>query len=161
MVRTNNILTVIRTIVFGMFLHRSKKGMLGNLVGGFIVILIGSSLIGPIAQELNNAMSCNYILNNSMQINGVPEGSTNSFGGGGSNHFGGYDGQVQHKTFLQDVAGTSLYKTNSSFLNPDCIDLTGTVRGSVLQMVSLFFALGLLGVGIAVAYSGLRNAGVI
>ena len=76
--------------------------MIANLIGGFVTILIGTSLIGPIATQVNSAAA----------------------------------------------TGGALY--NSS-----------TWGASVLQLVPGFFALGLLGVGIAVTYSSLRQAGVV
>jgi hypothetical protein len=76
--------------------------MIANLIGGFVTILIGVSLIGPIATQVNTA------------------------------------------------AATSGALYNSS-----------TWGATVLQLVPGFFALGLLGVGIAVTYSSLRQAGVV
>lgn len=76
--------------------------MIANLIGGFVTILIGTSLIGPIATQVNSAAATNGALYNS-----------SSWG------------------------------------------------ASVLQLVPGFFALGLLGVGIAVTYSSLRQAGVV
>ena len=76
--------------------------MIANLIGGFVTILIGVSLIGPIATQVNTA----------------------------------------------SVTNGALY--NSS-----------TWAASVLSLVPGFFALGLLGVGIAVTYSSLRQAGVV
>jgi len=76
--------------------------MIANLIGGFVTILIGTSLIGPIATQVNTAAATNGALYNS-----------SSWG------------------------------------------------ASVLQLVPGFFALGLLGVGIAVTYSSLRQAGVV
>ena len=76
--------------------------MIGNLIGGFVSILIGVSLIGPIAVQVN----------------------------------------------LVAATGGSVY--NSS-----------TWGASVLQMVPGFFALGILGFGIAVTYSSLRQAGIV
>jgi len=76
--------------------------MLANLIGGFISILIGVSLIGPIAVQVN-------------------------------------DVTVQY---------SSLY--NSS-----------TWGATVLALVPGFFALGILGIGIAVCYSSLRQAGIV
>jgi hypothetical protein len=76
--------------------------MIANLIGGFVTILIGTSLIGPIATQVNSAAATNGALYNS-----------------------------------------------------------STWGASVLQLVPGFFALGLLGVGIAVTYSSLRQAGVV
>lgn len=76
--------------------------MIANLIGGFVSILIGVSLIGPIAQQVN----------------------------------------------LVAQTGGAVY--NSS-----------TWGASVLLMVPGFFALGILGIGIAVTYSSLRQAGIV
>jgi len=76
--------------------------MIANLIGGFVSILIGVSLIGPIAQQVNT------------------------------------------------TAGTS----------GDLYAVT-TWGAAVLKMVPGFFALGILGVGIAVTYSSLRQAGIV
>ena len=76
--------------------------MIANLIGGFVSILIGVSLIGPIAIEVQGAS------NSSSSLTAVSSwGST------------------------------------------------------VLQMVPGFFALGILGIGIAVTYSSLRQAGIV
>ena len=139
----------------------SKKGMIANMLGGFITILIGVSLMGPIAQELNNALDCNSTLNDSLLMAGIPEGSTDSFGGAGSTHFGGYTGEVEHKTFTETIASTSMYKTNKSVLNPECINLDGTWGGTIIKIVPGFFALALLVIGIAVAFSSLRRIDLI
>jgi len=76
--------------------------MIANLIGGFISILIGVSLIGPIATQVNSVA----------------------------------------------IANGALY--NSS-----------TWGATVLQLVPGFFALGILGIGIAVTYSSLRQAGIV
>jgi hypothetical protein len=76
--------------------------MIANLIGGFISILIGVSLIGPIATQVNT------------------------------------------------VAATNGAVYNSS-----------TWGATVLQLVPGFFALGILGIGIAVTYSSLRQAGIV
>jgi len=76
--------------------------MIANLIGGFVSILIGVSLIGPVSTEVNSA----------------------SFTG----------------SALQNVTGWG---------------------ATVLRLVPGFFALGILGIGIAVTYSSLRQAGVV
>jgi hypothetical protein len=76
--------------------------MIANLIGGFIAILIGVSLIGPIATQVNTAAATNGALYNS-----------------------------------------------------------STWSVAVLNLVPGFFALGILGIGIAVTYSSLRQAGVV
>lgn len=76
--------------------------MIANLIGGFVAVLIGVSLIGPISTEVNNAAATDGALYNS-----------SSWG------------------------------------------------ATVLQMVPGFFALGVLGIGIAITYASLRQAGVV
>jgi len=76
--------------------------MIANLIGGFVSILIGVSLIGPIATQVKAA------------------GNTSS----------------------------DLYTTVSW-------------GAAVLNMVPGFFALGILGIGVAVTYSALRQAGIV
>jgi|TARA_Y100001951_G_C11084297_1_gene153122 hypothetical protein len=76
--------------------------MIANLIGGFVAILVGTSLIGPVATEVNTAAATDGALYNA-----------SSWG------------------------------------------------ATVLQMVPGFFALGVLGIGIAVTYASLRTAGVV
>jgi hypothetical protein len=76
--------------------------MIANLIGGFVSILVGVSLIGPVAG----------IINQTAQAGG-------------------------------DLANSSSW------------------GASVLLMVPGFFALGILGIGIAVTYSSLRQAGIV
>lgn len=76
--------------------------MIANLIGGFVAILIGVSLVGPISTEVNTAA----------------------------------------------VSGGALYNAS-------------TWGATVLNMVPGFFALGILGIGIAVTYSSLRQAGIV
>jgi len=76
--------------------------MIANLIGGFVAILVGTSLIGPVATEVNTAA----------------------------------------------VEDGALYNASSW-------------GATVLQMVPGFFALGVLGIGIAVTYASLRTAGVV
>ena len=76
--------------------------MIANLIGGFVSILIGVSLIGPIAQQVTTVAAAGSDLSN-----------------------------------------------------------TSTWASSVLLMVPGFFALGILGIGIAVTYSSLRQAGIV
>ena len=76
--------------------------MISRLIGGFVAILIGVSLVGPIAEEVNTA-----------------------------------------------AAATSNLSINTSW------------GSTVLKLVPGFFALGILGIGIAVTYGSLRDAGVV
>lgn len=76
--------------------------MIANLIGGFVSILVGVSLIGPVSTEVNTAA----------------------------------------------VTNGALYNASSW-------------GATVLKLVPGFFALGILGIGIAVTYSSLRQAGVL
>lgn len=76
--------------------------MIANLIGGFVSILVGVSLIGPVSSEVNTAAA----------------------------------------------TGASLYNSSSW-------------GATVLKLVPGFFALGILGIGIAVTYTSLRQAGVV
>jgi len=76
--------------------------MIATLVGGFVSILVGVSLIGPIATQVNQVSVTNGALAN-----------TSSWG------------------------------------------------ATVLNLVPGFFALGILGIGLAVCYSALQQAGVL
>jgi hypothetical protein len=87
--------------------------MIANLIGGFVSILIGVSLIGPIAQQVNTT-------------------------GAGLNSTGG----------CSTGYCSALYNST-------------TWGATVLKMVPGFFALGILGIGIAVTYSSLRQAGIV
>jgi len=71
--------------------------MLGNLIGGFIVIIIGVNLIGTVADEVSAAQSGN---------------------------------------------------------------VTGAAS-TILGLTPLFFALGIMAAGVALAVGGLRNAGIM
>ena len=76
--------------------------MIANLIGGFVAVLVGVSLIGPISTEVNTAAAVDGALYNA-----------------------------------------------------------STWGATVLDMVPGFFALGILGIGIAITYSSLRQAGVV
>lgn len=130
----------------------NKKGMLANLVGGIIVILIGVSLVPMISQEITNAISCN---SSSQDTNLTSDyfGSTDSFGGGGSEHFGGYDGKVSHKPFLSNLA---IYKTDKSIINPNCRPLSES-ETTIIKIVPIFFMLTILGTAIASFWGSFRN----
>jgi hypothetical protein len=147
-------------------LDKSKKAMLANLISGFVVILVAVSLIGPIAQEVNNFATCangNANVSSFIDVGSSteqPKGSTDSFGGGGSNHFGGYDNTVKHNAFLDAVASTSMVKTDKSLLNPDCTPVTGA-SASLLQLVPAFFGISVLLVAFGIIYSSLCSAGIL
>ncbi len=78
--------------------------MISRLIGGFVAILLGVSLIGPIAQEIDSVAATD---------------------------------------------GTGALHNSTSW------------GATVLKLVPGFFALGILGIGIAVTYGSLRDAGVV
>ena len=80
--------------------------MIANLIGGFVAIIVGVSLIGPVASEVN-------ISSNAASTQGAALIAVSSWG------------------------------------------------ATVFQLVPGFFALGILGIGIAVTYSSLRQAGIV
>ena len=82
--------------------------MLGNLLGGFVVILLGVTLIPTIADTVYDAR---YI---------------NTTGGSGN------DGTL----------------------------VTGTA-GTVMGLTTVFYSLGIMSAGVALAMNGLRSAGVM
>jgi len=78
--------------------------MISRLIGGFVAILIGVSLVGPISEQVNSAAD----------------------------------------------------STDESYLYN-----TSSWGATVLKLVPGFFALGILGIGIAVVYGSMRDAGVL
>jgi hypothetical protein len=119
--------------------------MLGRIIGIFIIPFIFYFSIYPmITQEVNNAINCNAnytgngtltdILNNQAQ-NQEPAGKTDSFGGGGSNHFGGYTGEVKHEDFTEKI---TIYRTNSSIFNPTCTELSESEKSLLSNMPLIF-----------------------
>ena len=100
--------------------------MIANLIGGFVAILIGVSLVGPVATEVNSTAV-----------------STNSSG----------------TTCTEALHGGALASTTGA---SGCqLYLSSSWGATVLKLVPGFFALGILGIGIAVTYSSLRQAGVV
>lgn len=95
--------------------------MIANLIGGFVSILIGTSLVGPVSTEVIGKAA-----------------STNSSGG-----------TCQTGSLRVTADDQCQLYTSSSW------------GATVLKMVPGFFALGILGIGIAVTYSSLRQAGVV
>ena len=93
--------------------------MINRLIGGFVAIIIGVSLIGPLASQVN-----------------IVAVSTNS------------TGSTCATTSQAGCSGAGLYVSSSW-------------GATILKMVPGFFALGILGIGIAVTYGALRDAGVV
>lgn len=96
--------------------------MIANLIGGFVAIIVGVSLIGPVASSINTVAYAG--------ANAVVNASNTS------------------QVLVPAVAPGALYSSSSW-------------GATVLQLVPGFFALGVLGVGIAVTYSSLRQAGIV
>ena len=136
-----------------MIRNKSKKAMLGNLIGGFVAIMIGVMLIPMVSQEMNNALNCNQTNSTNISYQ-EPLGETDSFGGGGAGQFGGYDGQV-HKSWASNLA---VYKTNQTFTGL-CLN-DNSVAATALKLVPAFFALAIILMSIGIAYSALRNSGL-
>lgn len=128
-----------------------KKAMLGNIIGGFMMILVGMTLLTTISQEIDNSINC-------IQENNTNEyyGSTNSFGGGGAEHFGGYDGEIKTRNFLSDLAP---YQTDKSIINPNCEPITGMSK-TVLKSTPYFFMFGIILAAICMVINGLKNRGL-
>lgn len=133
--------------------------MLTRLILMIIPLFIFWMIYPQITQEINNIDCIPQNLSDlfNMTQQQADTGTTESFGGGGSNHFGGYDGQIVHKSFLSQY---SIIQTNSSVFNPDCEPLSPTAK-QALGFVPLFFALGIILMAIGVVYSSLRNVGCI
>jgi len=93
--------------------------MIANLIGGFIAILIGVVLVGPLATEVSTTTA-----------------TVNSTG------------------------GTCTYGIDSAYANCQ-LYMASSWGATVLDMVPGFFSLGILGIGIAVTYSSLRQAGIV
>jgi hypothetical protein len=95
--------------------------MISRLIGGFVAILLGVSLIGPLATQVSTNAS-----------------TTNSSGG----------------TCTSAVSGSATETGCQLYLS-------ASWGSTVLKMVPGFFALGILGIGIAVTYGSLRDAGIV
>ena len=91
--------------------------MIANLIGGFVAILIGVSLVGPVSTEVNSTT---------------------------------------------EALNSTQHCVGSYPLNTTCeLSISSSWGATVLKLVPGFFALGILGIGIAVTYSSLRQAGVV
>lgn len=90
--------------------------MIANLIGGFITVLIGVSLVGPLATQVNAVASGPvYNASNASQLL---------------------------------TAASDLYSAS-------------TWGAAVVNMLPGFFSLAILGVGIAITYSALRESGIV
>jgi len=95
--------------------------MINRLIGGFIAILIGVSLVGPLASQVTTTTA-----------------TTNSSG-----------------------STCTVYTQSGCSGNGNALYLSTSWGATVLNMVPGFFALGILGIGIAVTYGALSDAGVV
>ncbi|KKN44950.1 hypothetical protein LCGC14_0687700 [marine sediment metagenome] len=93
--------------------------MIANLIGGFVSIIIGTSLIAPVSVEVNSA---------ALSVNSSGDTCT---------------------AVTQDGCSTSALYLSSAW------------GATVLKLVPGFFALSILGIGIAVTYTSLRQAGIV
>ena len=93
--------------------------MIANLIGGFVSIIIGVSLLGPVSSEINTVAA-----------------STNATG-------------AECLTVEQAGCENMALYVSSGW------------GATVLKMVPGFFSLGILGIGIAITYSSLRQAGIV
>lgn len=131
---------------------KNKKGMLGNIISAFIVILVGFTLMTTIQQELNNAINCNQTY-----VYEEATGKTDSFGGGGAAQFGGFDGEIK-KPWGADY---SPFKSNESIINPQCIpEVSESLRGFI-NVVPIVFVIAVLITAISMIYNALAGAGLI
>jgi len=93
--------------------------MIANLIGGFVAILVGVVLVGPLSTQVSTASS-----------------TTNSTG-------------ATCTAYNQaGCANAQLY-------------ISSSWGATVLNMVPGFFALSIMGIGIAVTYASLRQAGIV
>lgn len=134
----------------------NKKGMLSQFISGFIVIMIGITLVPMISNQIDMATHCNSTIQN--VSNDPYYGKTDSFGGGGSEHFGGYDGNVSHKSFLAKadfITGNS----NSSIVG--CIWQDGSVSNewavALMNIVPGFFAICIIVTAIVIFYNSFKT----
>jgi hypothetical protein len=135
------------------FNKKNKRGMLAQIIGGFVTVLIAVSLMGTVSQEINNALTCGT---NQTNVSVAP-GKTDSFGGGGVGSFGGYDGIVRKSW----SAGSNFapYKTNET-ISGLCLGgdtQSASAMKTMIQIIPGFFALGILAVVILILYSSMRD----
>lgn len=132
---------------------KNKRAMIQRLISGFIVILVGISILPVIADQISKSQlqNCTEITQPESE---QPTGPTDSFGGGGT-HFGGYDGVVVHKDFYGMGKKTTYDCSNTN--------ITG-VSKTVLNLATLvpaFFTIGLLVAGVSVIFQALNDVGLL
>ncbi len=94
--------------------------MIANLIGGFVSIIIGTSLIAPVSVEVNTA-----------------------------------------STSVNTSGDTCTSVTQTGGCENSALFLSSSWGATVLKLVPGFFALSILGIGIAVTYTSLRQAGIV
>jgi hypothetical protein len=105
--------------------------MIANFINGFVAVLLGVALIGPISDQVNLvAGPCGMTV------------GTHTY-----NHY--TNGVCMYNTSLphNNVSTTSLYSSASW-------------GSTILKIVPGFFAVAVLAIGIAVLYGNLRDAGM-
>lgn len=136
---------------------KNKKGMLGNIISGLMVMVIGITLIPTIAQQVSLAMECNLTINSSIE---QPIGATDSFGGGGSGHFGGYDGEVEKSWDYKDMS--LLKNNNESVFGNVCVNGEVSVMSKILlNSIPSIFAILILGIAILNIVNTIKNVGMV
>lgn len=120
--------------------------MIARIIAMTIPLFIFWMIYPQLTLELNNAANCiprnatlfDILNQGNFNNSEPPPGATDSFGGAGGNyHFGGYDGEVQHKDFVSQHA---LIQTNSSILNPDCEPLPESAKTLIKYAPWIFLA---------------------
>ena len=140
----------------------NKRGLLGNIIGTFVVIIVGITLASTVANQITNLTFCNQTnqTNGTNIISEADTGATNSFGGGGTEHFGGYDGKVVHANWLGKVGGISPVKSNQSIIG--CLPLDpNSTSASVLGLLPAFFIVSLLLISFMVLRNSLFDSGTL
>lgn len=137
----------------------NKRAMLANLIGGLIAVMIGIMLVPQITYQINLAINCNntnFTISESEDLNKP----TDSFGGGGSEQFGGYTGEVKHKDFYQKVGDYAVIKSNETEYNQDCVPLSKNAQ-ALFKSVPVIFVIGVALTSIFIMYHSFRNAGLV
>ena len=107
-------------------IHPSSFPRISSLIGGFVVLLVGFSLLPTIANQISSAASSAY-----------------------------------NQTYTASEKFSDTSSKVQDVQQPQQTNATGTWGSTVLKLIPGFFALGILGLGIIVVYSMLRNNGMI
>jgi hypothetical protein len=132
--------------------RKNKRGMLANLIGAFVMVFVGFTLYGTISQVVDNSLNCiNGTTNITLPIQ-QPIGQTDSFGGGGSGSFGGYDGQV-HKSW-----GSRINVISAGNMTLGCMGEDASPYGRVLlQLIPTFFLIAVIFAAFMMFYSSFHS----